>query len=35
MKTYWGAEVSFHAFLTSALGGDELSASHPGQFLPG
>jgi hypothetical protein len=34
MKTYWGAEVSFHAFLTSALGGGEWSASYSGHITP-
>jgi len=27
-------EVQIHALLTSALDGDELSASHPGRFTP-
>jgi hypothetical protein len=34
MKTYWGVEVWLHAFLTSALDGDERSASRPGRFTP-
>jgi hypothetical protein len=34
MKTYWGVEVKLHAFLTSALDGDEWSASRPGRFTP-
>jgi len=32
MKTYWVAEAKLHAFLTSALEGDELSASRPCRF---
>jgi hypothetical protein len=32
MKTYEGVEIQHHAFLTSALDGDELSASRPGHF---
>jgi hypothetical protein len=28
-------EVQLHALLTSALGGDEWSASHPCRFIPG
>jgi len=35
MKTYWGSGGILHAFLTSALGGGEWSASHPGRFNPG
>jgi hypothetical protein len=35
MKTYWGAKVQFHSFLTSALDGGEWSASHPGRFTCG
>jgi len=34
MKTYWGMEVQFHAFLTSALDGVERWASRPGLFTP-
>jgi hypothetical protein len=34
MKTYGGGEVYLHAFLTSALGGGEWSASRPGHFIP-
>jgi hypothetical protein len=34
MKMYWGVEVELHAFLTSALGGGERSASLPGRFTP-
>jgi hypothetical protein len=34
MKTYWGVEVYFQAFLTSALDGGEWSASRPGRFTP-
>jgi hypothetical protein len=32
MKLYWVVEVQLHAFLTSALDGDEWSASHAGRF---
>jgi hypothetical protein len=32
MKTYWEVELKFHAFLTSALDGDEESASRPGRL---
>jgi hypothetical protein len=32
MKTSRGSEVGLHAFLTSALDGDEWSASFPGRF---
>jgi len=35
MKTYWGVEVYFHAFLTWALGGGEWSGSHAGRFTIG
>jgi hypothetical protein len=35
MKTYWGLEVQLHAFLTSALKGDEWSASRPGRLTTG
>jgi hypothetical protein len=34
MKTYWGVEVQLHACLTSALDGDEWSASRPGRLTP-
>jgi hypothetical protein len=34
MKVYWGVELWLHAFLTSALDGDEWSASSPGRFTP-
>jgi hypothetical protein len=34
MKTYWGVEVSLHAFLTSTLDGGEWSASRPGRCTP-
>jgi len=34
MKTYWGVEVQLCAFSTSALDGDEWSASRPGRFIP-
>jgi hypothetical protein len=33
-KAYWGMEVQFHAFLTSALDGSEWSASGTGRFTP-
>jgi len=32
MKTYWGAEVQLHTFLTSALYGGEWPASRHGRF---
>jgi hypothetical protein len=32
MQAYWGVEVQFHAFLTSALDGGEWSASRLGRF---
>lgn len=36
MKSYKsGEEVKLHLFLTSALGGGEWSAIHPGRFNPG
>jgi hypothetical protein len=35
MKTYGGADVQIHIYLTSALVGDEWSASRPGHFTPG
>jgi hypothetical protein len=34
MKVYGGVDVQIHAFLTSALIGDEWSASRPGRFIP-
>jgi hypothetical protein len=34
-ETYGGLEVLLHVFLTSALGGDEWSASRPNRFIPG
>jgi hypothetical protein len=34
MKAYWGVELEFHAFLTSALAGGEWSASYPSRFTP-
>jgi len=34
MKTYWGVEVQLYEFLTSALDGDEWSASRFGRFTP-
>jgi hypothetical protein len=35
MKAYRGVNVQIHIFLTSALGGDEWSASRPGRFTLG
>jgi hypothetical protein len=35
MKTWCGVKVWLHAFLTSALDGDECSASYPGRIIPG
>jgi hypothetical protein len=35
MKAYGGAAVQIHIFLTSALAGDEWSASRDGRFTPG
>jgi len=35
MKMYGGLEVQLQAFLTSALDGDEWSASCPGHFTLG
>jgi hypothetical protein len=35
MKTYEGVDAEIHEFLTSALVGDEWSASRPGRFTPG
>jgi hypothetical protein len=35
MKAYEGVDVYIHIFLTSALAGDEWSASLPGRFTPG
>jgi len=35
MKSYGAAEVSLHSFLTMALDGCELSASHPGGLIKG
>jgi hypothetical protein len=32
MKTYWRVDIQRHAFLTSALDGDEWSASRRGRF---
>jgi len=35
MKLHWGVKVQLYAFLTtSALGGGEWSASHPGRLIP-
>jgi len=35
MTTYWGGHKESHAFLISALGGGESSASSLGCFTPG
>jgi hypothetical protein len=35
MKTYGGADVQIHIFLTSTLVGGERSTSHPSRFTPG
>jgi hypothetical protein len=35
MKTYGGVDVLTHVFLTSALVGDEWSASRPDRLTPG
>jgi hypothetical protein len=35
MKSYGGVEVTVPSFLTSALDGDEWSASSPSRFTPG
>jgi hypothetical protein len=35
LKTYGGAEVQLHAFLTSKLSGSEWSASCSGRFTAG
>jgi hypothetical protein len=34
MEAYWGMEVWFHTFLTSALDGGEWSVSRAGHFNP-
>jgi hypothetical protein len=34
LKSYWGAEVWVHAFLTSSQDGEEWSVSRPGRFTP-
>jgi hypothetical protein len=34
MKAYGGVDVPIHIFLTSALDGDEWSASRPSRFTP-
>jgi hypothetical protein len=34
MKAYKGSGDTGPSFLTSALGGDETSASRPGRFTP-
>jgi len=35
MVTYWGVEVKFNIFLTSALDGGELSVSTPATLFTG
>jgi hypothetical protein len=35
MKAYGGVDVQIQVFLTSAVVGDEWSASSPGRFTPG
>jgi hypothetical protein len=35
MKAYGGVDIWIHIFLTSALVGEEWSASRPGRFTPG
>jgi hypothetical protein len=35
MNMYGEVDVQIHVFLTSALVGDEWSASHPGRFTLG
>jgi hypothetical protein len=35
MKAYGGVDVQIHILLTSAVAGDEWSASRPGPFTPG
>jgi hypothetical protein len=35
MKAYGGMDLQIHIFLTSALNGDEWSASRPSSFTPG
>jgi hypothetical protein len=34
MKVHWGVDVQIYIFLTSALAGDEWSASRPCRFTP-
>jgi hypothetical protein len=34
MKAYGGVDVYIRIFLTSAIAGDEWSASRPGRFTP-
>jgi hypothetical protein len=34
MKAYGGVDIWIYIFLTSALAGDEWSASRPGRFNP-
>jgi len=34
MNVYGVVEIQLHKFLTSALDGDERSASRPGRFIP-
>jgi hypothetical protein len=35
MKAYGGMDVQIHVFLTSALAGNDVTASRPSRFTPG